>query len=187
MHRARSTNNRIIVPRRTIQGGFDDKFEEDSYGVNLHGLLTQQDYTDSIRRVNERLKPSRSTKFDTVLLATSPLLLVPLAVWGARHGRQAKRRKRLLHEAIADFHTTHPHLLMRWNRRPDSFLSIELRADEPEAVLAPIAAMAVAAEGEDRYDENAGDGDSETRHLQQQPLSAPAPSSGIVYTGHSLE
>ena len=170
----RRTSGRIVVATRSIQGGLDSKFEEDPYGVDLHGVMTEQDYSDSIRRVNEHLKPSRSNAVDTALLVTGPFLVVPLAIWGARHGRQARRRKRLLRNAVEEFHATHPHLLMRWNRKPDSFLSIELRPEPAEATQAPIEAVAVADDGDD---------DDSYEGRKQPPPSA----SGQIHTGHSLE
>eukprot|EP00586_Coscinodiscus_wailesii_P011983 CAMPEP_0172492838 /NCGR_PEP_ID=MMETSP1066-20121228/24090_1 /TAXON_ID=671091 /ORGANISM="Coscinodiscus wailesii, Strain CCMP2513" /LENGTH=154 /DNA_ID=CAMNT_0013262659 /DNA_START=277 /DNA_END=741 /DNA_ORIENTATION=+ len=88
--------------------------------------MTSQQYTDTITQLNDRLKPSRSTKIDTVLLGTGPLM-VPLAVWAARHGVLTKKRKRLLKEFIEEFNGRHRNLYMRWNRRPDSVLTIEIR------------------------------------------------------------
>jgi hypothetical protein len=124
---------RIRVPTRMIQGGFDTKFETDSYDVQLHGILTPEDYTMIIDRVNQKTKPARSNVIDKGLLITGPLL-VPLALWGARHSMQARRRKRLLDEAIREFNESHPEHWMRWNRGgPESFLTIERR--EPVTAL----------------------------------------------------
>ena len=88
--------------------------------------MSEEDYTDAMQQLNDKLKPSRSTKVDTALLATG-VLIVPLALWGVRHNGQMKKRKRLLNKAINDFNTANPGLLMRWNRQPQSFLSIERR------------------------------------------------------------
>jgi CHASE1-domain containing sensor protein len=63
---------------------------------------------------------------DQILLATGPLL-VPLAIWGVRHRNQIRRRKRLLKDGIHEFNMQYQELLMRWNRRPDSVLTIERR------------------------------------------------------------
>ena len=63
---------------------------------------------------------------DSVLLITGPLL-VPLAIWGVRHKGQVKLRKKLMNEAIQEFNSQRPDLLMRWNRQPDSKLTIERR------------------------------------------------------------
>mmetsp|Transcript_3039 Transcript_3039/g.5396 ORF Transcript_3039/g.5396 Transcript_3039/m.5396 type:complete len:159 (-) Transcript_3039:191-667(-) len=134
-----SKGERIIVPARVVNGGFDTKFESDPYGVNLRGLLTPEQYTDAITRINDDIRSSRSSGVDTALLVTGPLI-VPLAVWGARHSVQTKKRKRLLKKSIDSFNGAYPDLLMRWNRRPESCLTIERRtadhgAAPPRAVV----------------------------------------------------
>ncbi len=106
----------------------DSKFETDPYDVKLHGLMTPEQYTQAIETVNATLRKSRAGAVDGALLATG-MLLVPLAIWGVRHRKLTKKRKRLLKEAINEFNAQYPGLLMRWNRKPQSFLSIELRAD----------------------------------------------------------
>lgn len=121
-----SKSPRIVVPQRPIQGGFDMKFESDPYRLDLKGILTKEQYTDVITTINDRLRPSRSGIVDKALLITGPLI-VPLALWGVRHSNQNRRRKRLLRKAIEEFNTSHPTLLMRWNRRPQSCLTIERR------------------------------------------------------------
>lgn len=55
---------------------------------------------------------------------------MPLAVWGVRHKKQAKKRKRLLREAIDEFNADHPTLFMRYHRKPSSKLTIEKRIEE---------------------------------------------------------
>eukprot|EP00934_Nitzschia_sp_Nitz4_P006896 Nitzschia sp. Nitz4//scaffold252_size28738//5120//5725//NITZ4_008093-RA/size28738-processed-gene-0.24-mRNA-1//-1//CDS//3329544257//6886//frame0 len=127
---------RIIVPDRMIQGGMDAKFEADPYDVSLHGILTSTEYTQVIEDVNRRLKPSRSGVVDKALLATG-VLMVPLALWGVRHSNQKRRRKRLLQSAIQEFHAQYPHLLMRWNRKPHSCLTIERRPEEQPSAPPP--------------------------------------------------
>jgi hypothetical protein len=117
---------RIIVPQRQVQGGFDFKFETDPYDVKLHGIMTHQQYTTVISAVNKRLKRARAGAIDGVLLVTGPLIL-PLAVWGIRHRNQTRRRKQLLKKATEEFHLQNPALLMRWIRRPHSILTIERR------------------------------------------------------------
>ena len=124
---------RIIVPQRQVQGGFDFKFETDPYDVKLHGIITQQQYTTAVSAVNKRLKRARAGTIDGVLLMTGPLIL-PLAVWGIRHRNQTKRRKQLLKKAMEEFHLQYPALLMRWIRRPHSILTIELRPADPVQV-----------------------------------------------------
>ncbi|CAB9514950.1 expressed unknown protein [Seminavis robusta] len=132
---------RIKVPTRMVEGGFEFKFETDSYDVPLHGILSPQDYTSVIDRINQKIKPARSNAIDKGLLAAGPLL-VPLAFWGARHSLQSRKRKRLLNEAIREFNESHPELYMRWNRGgPESFLTIERRPAEAASPAVPPAAM----------------------------------------------
>lgn len=121
----------------------DFKFETDPYNVKLHDLMTPEQYTEAMENLNQKLKPSRSGKADGVLLAAGPLL-VPLAVWGVRHRNQTRRRKRLLKDGIHEFNMQYQELLMRWNRSPDSALTIERRhptdtsatTAEQEAIMA---------------------------------------------------
>jgi hypothetical protein len=134
------SKERIAVPQRVINGGVDFKFEEDSYAIKLHGLMTTTQYTDAITRLNDMLKPSRSKKIDTILLATG-VLMVPLALWGIRHGMLTKKRKRLLKQYIQEFNGQNPTLHMRWNRRPESSLTIERRQEELHGVPPPLAEL----------------------------------------------
>ena len=130
------TRERIVCLQRVINGGVDFKFETDPYNVKLYNLMTANEYTDAMTQINDTLKPSRAKKIDTVLLATG-VLMVPLAIWGVRHGMQTKKRKRLLKKAIQEFNAGHEGLLMRWNRRPDSSLTIERRREELHGVPPP--------------------------------------------------
>jgi hypothetical protein len=138
---------RIIVPQRQVQGGFDFKFETDPYDVKLYGIMTQQQYTTAIAAVNNRLRRARAGTIDGVLLMTGPLIL-PLAVWGVRHRNQTRRRKQLLKKAMEEFGLQNPALLMRWNRRPHSILTIERRpvdlaqAPQPQQQATPNEPMA---------------------------------------------
>ena len=130
---------RIVVPQRAIQGGFDTKFETDPYNIELHNMLTPTQYTDAIQQMNDTIAPSRSKKFDGLLLAAGPLL-VPLALWGIRHSNQNRRRKKLRAMAIENFNTQYPTLYMRWNRKPQSKLTIERRVLSSEEQQARIIA-----------------------------------------------
>lgn len=121
-------NDRIVVPERAVNGGFDCKWVSDPYHVKLYGIMMSQDYEDAITRVNDTVKPSRAKKIDAVLLVTGPLI-VPLAIWGVRHSGQVRKRKKLLKVAIQEFNATHPDLLMRYNRQPESCLTIERRVE----------------------------------------------------------
>ena len=69
------------------------------------------------------------------MLVTGPLL-VPLGLWGVRHRNQVKRRKKLLKEAIHEFNMQYQELYMRWNRRPESTLTIERRHHNPTTTTA---------------------------------------------------
>eukprot|EP00536_Pseudo-nitzschia_multiseries_P004428 jgi/Psemu1/302570/fgenesh1_kg.73_\ len=103
------------------------KFDTDPYNVELHGYLTNEQYTEAIENLNRKLRPSRAGAIDGALLVTGPLL-VPLALLGVRHRSQTKRRKKFLKEAMHEFNMQYPELLMRWNRRPAiSVLVIEPR------------------------------------------------------------
>lgn len=122
-----SIRNRLVVPKRVVQGGFDEKFEEDPYNIDLKGIITQSQYISAVKRINDRVKPARSNKFDGFLLATGVLMVPLLSLWGARRYGQAKKRKKLLAEAIYHFNAENPTLYMRWNRKPHSCLTIEKR------------------------------------------------------------
>jgi hypothetical protein len=126
---------RIVVPQRNIQGGMDFKFETDPYEAILHGMLTEEEYTAAIEAINKRIRKARPGAVDNVLLATG-VLLVPLMLWGVRHRNQVKRRKRQLNKGIAEFNAANPTLMMRWNRRPKSMLTIERREGEEPSAMA---------------------------------------------------
>jgi hypothetical protein len=128
--------NRIVVPERAVNGGFDCKYESDPYNVKLYNIMSSQDYEDAITRVNDTVKPSRAKKVDAVLLVTGPLML-PLAVWGVRHSGQVRKRKKLLKVAIREFNDSHPDLLMRYHRQPLSCLTIQRRVEEDVATTHP--------------------------------------------------
>ena len=121
----------------------DFKFETDPYDVELHGLMTEEQYREAIENLNNKLRPSRSGKADGVLLAAGPLL-VPLAVWGVRHRNQTRRRKRLLADGIHEFNMQYQELLMRWNKRPSSVLTIERRHVAPPGTAPTDQEMAMA-------------------------------------------
>ena len=117
---------RILAKSRSVSAGLDFKFETDPYDINLHGLLTPEQYTEVMENLNKKLRPSRAGTIDGILLVTGPLL-VPLALWGVRHRGQTKKRKRLLKQGIHEFNMQYQELSMRWNRSPTSALSIERR------------------------------------------------------------
>lgn len=88
--------------------------------------MTPLQYTEAMENLNRKLRRSRAGAIDGVLLA-SGMLVLPLALWGVRHRAQTKRRKRLLKEGMHEFNMQYQELLMRWNRRPQSMLTIEPR------------------------------------------------------------
>ena len=122
---------RIVVPQKAIQGGTDFKFISDPYRMELYGMLQPEEYTQEIEKVNKRMKRARANFIDGALLATGALI-VPLMLWGIRHRGQVKKRKHKLKKAIHDFNTQYPHLLMRWNPKPESKLTIERREEQQE-------------------------------------------------------
>merc|ERR1740117_1224227 len=124
----------IVVHSRTVSGGLDYKFETDPYDSELHGLITLEQYTEAIENLNKKLRPCRAGAIDGVLLVSGPLL-VPLALWGVRHRYQTKKRKRLLKEGIREFNIQYQELLMRWNRRPESQLTIESRPNHNDVAV----------------------------------------------------
>ncbi len=100
---------------------------------HLHGLLTATEYEREITTLNDKIKKARAKSLDVALLATGPLLL-PLAVWGARHGQQVKRKRTLIENGVSDFNDRMSmdgrNLQMVWNRAGyvgggESFLTIE--------------------------------------------------------------
>jgi hypothetical protein len=121
---------KITVPEKSVNGGFDFKFDYDPANVNLCDLMTPEEYHDAISALNETMRPSRSKTLDTGLLITGPLI-VPLAFWGVRHSKLVKKRKLLLNEGIVNFNDTHPDLYMHYHRSSAaSYLTIEKRKDE---------------------------------------------------------
>ena len=151
------------------------KFETDPYDVELHGLMTSEQYTEAMENLNKKLRPSRAGAIDGALLVTGPLL-VPLTLWGVRHRNQTKRRKRLLKEGIHEFNMQYQELVMRWNRQPaQSTLTIERRHQS----------SVVDDQQQDVYTSNEGFGgveQEEVMHMVQATL-VPVPDSRIARSG----
>ena len=126
---------RIVVPTRPCQAGMFEKFEEDTYDMDLKGIMTEDEYKVAIAAINKRIRKARPGKVDGVLLAAGPLM-VPLMIWGVRHSRQMKKRKRYLNQGIEEFNANNPSLLMRWNRKPKSILTIEQREGQDPTAMA---------------------------------------------------
>lgn len=107
---------------------------------HLHSLLTAEEYEREITMLNEKIKKARAKKLDAALLATGALM-VPLAVWGARHSKQVKQRKKLIEEGVWEFNERMGmegrNVRMVWNRAKhvgggESFLTIEENEMEME-------------------------------------------------------
>lgn len=126
----------IYVPTYSCNGGLDTKFNHFARYArpsNLHGLLTEEEYEREIQTLNDKTKKARAKGVDVALLATG-VLMVPLAVWGARHGRQAKRKRTLIEEGVWEFNERMgmdgKNVRMVWNRAKftgggESYLTIE--------------------------------------------------------------
>eukprot|EP00569_Conticribra_weissflogii_P019842 CAMPEP_0171427574 /NCGR_PEP_ID=MMETSP0881-20121228/4704_1 /TAXON_ID=67004 /ORGANISM="Thalassiosira weissflogii, Strain CCMP1336" /LENGTH=264 /DNA_ID=CAMNT_0011947269 /DNA_START=16 /DNA_END=806 /DNA_ORIENTATION=- len=102
-----TTSRRKIVhiPTYSCNGGLDTKFNPNPQSArppHLHHLLSPSEYTDAITTLNDKVKKSRATSLDAALLVTGPLM-VPLALWGARHKVQTKKRQRLIEEGVCEF------------------------------------------------------------------------------------
>lgn len=100
---------------------------------HLHNLLTPEEYEREIIMLNEKIKKSRAKKIDVALLGTGALL-VPLALWGVRHSKQQKNRRKLIEEGVWEFNERMSmdgrNLCMVWNRAKvvgggESYLTIE--------------------------------------------------------------
>jgi hypothetical protein len=106
-----------------INSGMDMKFESDPYDVELHSILTMSEYENLINKINDAIKPARSTKTDVALLAMG---LLALPFWAIRNKKQKKLRKGLMEDFIRDFNENNERgLYMRFTRRPEKILSIE--------------------------------------------------------------
>lgn len=125
----------IYVPTYSCNGGLDTKFNPQSRHArpsSLHNLLTPEEYEIAIQTLNDKIKKSRAKKIDYVLLGTGPLM-IPLAVWGARHSKQVKMRRKLIEEGVWEFNERMDmdgkNIKMFWNRGKhsggESYLTIE--------------------------------------------------------------
>jgi len=126
----------IYVPTYSCNGGLDTKFNPQSRHArpsSLHNLLTPEEYEIAIQTLNDKIKKSRAKKIDYVLLGTGPLM-IPLAVWGARHSKQVKMRRKLIEEGVWEFNERMDmdgkNIRMVWNRAKhtgggESYLTIE--------------------------------------------------------------
>lgn len=134
---------RVYVPAYSCNGGMDTKFNphpRHAKPSDLHGILTAEEYTREISTLNDKIKKARSTSVDIALLATGPLM-IPLALWGVRHGKQAKRKRTLIEEHVWDFNQRmtmdRRNIQMIWNRSKvvggsESYLTIEEIENEME-------------------------------------------------------
>jgi hypothetical protein len=135
---------RIYVPAYSCNGGMDTKFNPQPRHAkpsDLHGILTAEEYAREISTLNDKIKKARSTSVDIALLALGPLM-IPLALWGVRHGKQDKRKRTLIEEHVWDFNQRMAmdkrNIQMIWNRSKvvggsESYLTIEeIENDEIE-------------------------------------------------------
>ena len=135
---------RIYVPAYSCNGGMDTKFNphpRHAKPSDLHGILTAEEYAREISTLNDKIKKARSTSVDIALLALGPLM-IPLALWGVRHGKQDKRKRTLIEEHVWDFNQRMAmdkrNIQMIWNRSKvvggsESYLTIEeIENDEIE-------------------------------------------------------
>ena len=126
----------ICVPTYSCNGGLDAKFNQFARHAkpsHLHGLLTPEEYEREITMLNDKIKTARAKSVDVALLATGALM-VPLAIWGVRHGKQVKRKRKLIEEGVWEFNDRMSmdgrNLRMIWNRSKvvgggESYLTIE--------------------------------------------------------------
>ena len=122
-------NPRIEVPQYMVNGGFNQKFVSDPYNVQLHGILTAGAYENIIEKLNDSLKDARAKKIDLMLFSMGAAML-PLIPWAYRHYKMRKLYKKILLEEVRLFNDLNPRLYMRWNRKPESCLTIELRTED---------------------------------------------------------
>ena len=126
----------IYVPTYSCNGGLDTKFNQFARHArpsHLHGLLTTEEYEREITTLNDKIKKARAKSLDVALLA-SGVLMVPLALWGVRHGKQVKRKRNLIEVGVWEFNQRMSmdgrNLQMIWNRSKvvgggESYLTIE--------------------------------------------------------------
>jgi len=123
----------MVVPQYPCNGGLDTKFQSETREVyDFHLIadeITGTDYADSIKSINDALKPSRAGVASVACLVGGTLLL-PLIPFAILTIRRKKLRKKIIHRVIREFNIKHPRLLMRWRRKPVSQLVIEM-ADSP--------------------------------------------------------
>ena len=134
---------RIYVPAYSCNGGMDTKFNphpRHAKPSDLHGILTAEEYAREISTLNDKIKKARSTSVDIALLALGPLM-IPLALWGVRHGKQDMRKRTLIEEHVWDFNQRMAmdkrNIQMIWNRSKvvggsESYLTIEEIENEME-------------------------------------------------------
>ena len=133
----------IYVPTYSCNGGLDTKFNQFARHArpsHLHGLLTTEEYKREITTLNDKIKNARAKSLDVALLA-SGALMVPLALWGVRHGKQVKKKRHLIEVGVSEFNQRMSmdgrNLQMIWNRSKvvgggESYLTIEENAIELE-------------------------------------------------------
>ena len=148
-------NYRIKVPQYLVNGGFNQKFVSDPYNVELYNILTPGAYEKLIEGLNDALKGTRAKKVDLLLFSMGATML-PLIPWALRHYKMRKLYKKIMLEEIRLFNDQNPGLFMRWNRKPESCLTIELRTEQHL-----VGTKATGGSGSDKSRRNVGSGVNE--------------------------
>ena len=129
------SKDRIIVPEYMVNGGADVKWEADPCDMDLKGIISPQDYFNTITELNEATSHARAKPIDTALAIASGFLLFPLIPWAIRHRKHRTKHKKILVEQIQKFNDkwVSRGVRMRWRRKPDSQLVFE-RIPIPEGL-----------------------------------------------------
>jgi len=105
-----TTKDRVIVPSYDINGGADTKFQTDPCDIDLKGIITPLEYFNAMTKINEAMSSARAKPVDTVLAATS-MLVIPLIPWAIRHRKRKTKRKKILLDQVKIFNETHQGVL----------------------------------------------------------------------------
>lgn len=116
------------VPQKVINGGLDFKFDGEAElprSLVTTGLLSQEEYSQWIARLNESIRIFRAKKVDMAALAFAPVPFV-LPMWGMRRKNKAKQRRLSMQQVIDEFNFAHNKngIRMKWMRNPISQLRV---------------------------------------------------------------
>jgi len=120
--------NVFDVPQKVINGGLDFKFDGEAElprSLVVTGLLSQEEYTQWIVRLNESIRTFRAKKVDMAALVFAPVPFV-LPMWGMRRKNKAKQRRLSMQQVVDEFNFAHDKngIQMKWMRNPISQLRI---------------------------------------------------------------